>query len=226
MPSRVSTLPRIADDLDAEAERVDLRGAARRTGADARALRQLAEGEAVAGDQHVARVLAQRDGGQRQPRVGRGGQVLERVDGEVDLAGGDRLAQRGDEHALAADRDERRVAAVALGGDRDELDVDAVQLAQPGGDELGLGGGERAGAGADAHGRHCVLTPDPGDGLDGGLVEREQVGEGVGVGEAGRTVDELLDAHGGRVDELVGDALQRAAHLLDLVGAEGGHAGG
>ena len=58
------------------------------------------------------------------------------MDGEVDLAGRDGLAQRGDEDAGTAEGDERRVAAVALRGDGDQLDVDAVQLAQPGGDEL------------------------------------------------------------------------------------------
>ena len=62
--SRVSTLPRIGCDLQAEAEREHLRGAARRTGAEPRAGGQLAEGQAVAGDQHVARVRA--DAGRRR----------------------------------------------------------------------------------------------------------------------------------------------------------------
>ena len=57
-------------DLQTEAEGVELRGPARRAGADAAADRQLAEGEAVAGDDDVARVLAQRYGGQREA-VGR-----------------------------------------------------------------------------------------------------------------------------------------------------------
>ena len=57
-----------ADQLDAEAERGELGDPARGAGADAGAGRQLAEGEAVAGDDHVARVLAQRDGGQRDAR--------------------------------------------------------------------------------------------------------------------------------------------------------------
>ena len=52
------------DDLQTEAEGVQLGGAARRAGADPAADRQLAEGQAVAGDDDVARVLAQGYGGQ------------------------------------------------------------------------------------------------------------------------------------------------------------------
>ena len=55
---------------------------------------QLAEGQPVAGDQRVARVLAQRHRGEHEA-LGLGGrQVLERVHGEVDLAGEQRVAQR------------------------------------------------------------------------------------------------------------------------------------
>ena len=105
LPIRVSTLPRIADDLETEAERVQLGGPARRAGADAAAGRQLAEGEAVAGDDDVARVLARRA---RRParcrRAGSVGQVLERVHGDVDVAAQQRVAQRADEDAGAAER--------------------------------------------------------------------------------------------------------------------------
>ena len=58
------------DDLQTEAEGVQLGGAAGRAGADAAADRQLAEGEPVAGDDDVARVLAEGYGGQRDA-VGR-----------------------------------------------------------------------------------------------------------------------------------------------------------
>ena len=57
-----------AGDDQAEAEGVELGGAARRAGADAGAGRQLAEGEAVAGDERVARVLAGGHGGERECR--------------------------------------------------------------------------------------------------------------------------------------------------------------
>ena len=53
------------DDLEAKAERGELGSPARRPGADAAADGQLAEGEAVAGDDDVARVLAEGYGGQR-----------------------------------------------------------------------------------------------------------------------------------------------------------------
>ena len=63
----MSTLPRTVDDLQAEAERAQLRGAPGRAGADPGAGGQLAQGQAVAGDEHVARVLPRRDGGEHEP---------------------------------------------------------------------------------------------------------------------------------------------------------------
>ena len=62
MASRVSTLPRIGDDVEPHAEGVQLRCPPGRTGADAGAVGQLAEGQPVAGDEHVARVAADRHG--------------------------------------------------------------------------------------------------------------------------------------------------------------------
>ena len=84
---RVSTLPRMPATSRPRPSASSWRDPARGAGAEAAADRQLAEGEAVAGDEGVARVLAQRDGGQRDAVGGRRRQVLERVDGEVDLAG-------------------------------------------------------------------------------------------------------------------------------------------
>ena len=74
LPIRVSTLPRIADHVETETERAQLRGPARGAGADARTGRQLAEREAVAGDDDVARVLPDGHGGQRDLLV-RGGRA-------------------------------------------------------------------------------------------------------------------------------------------------------
>ena len=128
-----------------------------RAGADAGAGGQLAEGEPVAGDDHVARVLARRYGGQRDAVGRRGGQVLERVHGEVDLAAQQRLAQRADEDAGAADLGQRRGGDVALGADRRP-----ARSSQPGGsrqgvgDQLALGAGQGGGAGADAD--RCVAV--------------------------------------------------------------------
>ncbi len=88
-----------ADHLEAEAEGVQLGDPARRAGADPAADRQLAEGEAVAGDDDVARVLAQRHRGQRDAVGGSGGEVLEGVHGDVDPAVEQGLAQRAHEDA-------------------------------------------------------------------------------------------------------------------------------
>ena len=77
LPIRVSTLPRMSDDLQTEAEGVQLGGPARRAGADRAADRQLAEGEPVAGDDGVARVLARRvRRPARCPSAGRVGRSL------------------------------------------------------------------------------------------------------------------------------------------------------
>ena len=146
---RVSTLPRIGEHVEPEAERVQLRGPARGAGADLRADRQLAEGEPVAGHHGVARVLAQRYGDQVDVR-GRGGrQVLEGVHGDVAATVEQRGAQRADEDAGAAHAGQRGVGDVAVGGDLDELDLDAEGRADRVGDVTGLGAGEHGAAGAD-----------------------------------------------------------------------------
>ena len=137
-------------ELQAQAEGGELADPTRRTGAEPAADGQLAEGEAVAGDDHVARVLAQRHGGQRDAVGGRGRQVLERVDGEVDVAVEERVAQGADEDPGAAQLGERGGAAVALGRDLDELDLAAEVRLDQLGDEPGLGGGQGGGAGAEA----------------------------------------------------------------------------
>ncbi len=62
----------------------ELAGAARASGADPSAARQLAQGETVLRDQDVAGVFA--DGDRREPEPGRelGGKVFQAVDGDVD----------------------------------------------------------------------------------------------------------------------------------------------
>ena len=122
---RVSTLPRMPCELEPEAERGELADPAGRARAEPAADRQLAEGQAVAGDDDVARVLARRDRGERDAVGGGGRQVLERVDGHVDPAVEQGVAQGADEDAGAAELGERRGAAVALGRDLDELDLAA-----------------------------------------------------------------------------------------------------
>ncbi len=95
------------DDIQTEAERVELGDPPRRAGADAGTGRQLAEREPVAGHDDVARVLAWRHGGERDPVARAGGQVLEGVDGQVDPAVEQGVAQRADEDAGPADLGER-----------------------------------------------------------------------------------------------------------------------
>ena len=82
--------------------------------------------EVVAGDDGVARIFAGRDGGQREPRIGRRREVLQRVDGEVDFARDDGFAQRRRRRRPVRRGGQRsRLVAVALSGDGDEFDVDA-----------------------------------------------------------------------------------------------------
>ncbi len=150
----MSTLPRRSRDLEAEAEGLELGPAPRRAGADGGAGGQLAEGQAVPRDERVAGVLADGDGGDGGARVGGGRQVLEGVDGEVDAAVGEGLAQRRDEDARTAQLGERgALVAVALGAHLDELDV-VPERAQAVGDPRRLGRREGRAAGAEAQGAH------------------------------------------------------------------------
>ena len=75
-----------ADHVQTEAEGEQLRDPPRRARADPAAGRKLAQGEPVAGHDHVARVLARGHGGERDPVGGGGREVLERVHRDVDLA--------------------------------------------------------------------------------------------------------------------------------------------
>ncbi len=60
--------------------------AAQAAGADARAGRQLRKGRAVAAEEGVAGIGARQRGGEREPGVKLGGEVLEAVHGDVDAA--------------------------------------------------------------------------------------------------------------------------------------------
>ena len=161
-----------ADRLDAqaEAERGELRGAARGAGADDRAGGQLTEGEPVAGDERVAGVLAHRDRRDDQAGLGCDRQVLERVHREVDLAALQGVPDGGGEDAGAADGGQRRGRGVAEGGDLDQLDL-VAERPQLVGDPPGLGGREGAAAGAE---------PD-----HPGRRSRQGRGVGAAVGGAG-----------------------------------------
>ena len=90
-------------DLQTEAEGVQLGGSTRRAGADPAACGELAEGQPVAGDDHVARVLAERYGGERDAGGRLGRQVLQRVHRDVDAVVQQRLAEGADEDSGAAE---------------------------------------------------------------------------------------------------------------------------
>ena len=109
---------------------------ARRTGAHPGAPAQLSQDPPVR-DERVARVLPARDGG--DPQVGRlgGGKVLERVHGDVDVARGQRVAQRRHEHP-DPELGHRRGRAVTAGRDGDDL-ARVPGCGQPVGDRGGLG---------------------------------------------------------------------------------------
>ncbi len=116
-------------------------------------LHQLVQGQALGRDQRVPDVLALRDGGQHQALGGGGGQVLERVHGEVDPALQQRVAQRGDEHTGAADLRQRLAGGVAVGGDLDQLDGAPGEPGHLAGHHARLGHGEGAAPGAEPQGR-------------------------------------------------------------------------
>ena len=132
---------------------MQLGGPPRGAGADPRAGRQLTEGEPVAGDDRVARVLAGRDGGERDLVVRGGREVLERVHRHVDLAAEQRVAQGADEDADPAEGGQRRGRDVAVGGHLDQHHLAAEGGGQCVGDVAGLGAGEQGGAGAHAQRR-------------------------------------------------------------------------
>ncbi len=138
------------DGLDVGAEGVQLRAATLAAGADDRALRQRGKAVILHRDEHIARVDARRRGGQRE-RLGQfGGQILERVHGEIDAALGERLFDFLGEHALGADLGEGDFLQPVAGG-LDDLDFDGVALrAQKRGDVVGLPERELRAAAADA----------------------------------------------------------------------------
>ena len=123
-------------------------------------------------DVGVAGVGAGRNGGQREARIERGGQVLERVDGEVDAAFGQRLFDLLDEDSLAVRPAAQGCAAIvfrggavgvgllqAVAGGVDDLDLDGVAGGAQGvGDMVGLPERELGAARADADGVSHVTS--------------------------------------------------------------------
>ena len=85
--------------------------------------RQRRQREVATTDQHIAGILAPRDGRDDQSGCQLGGNVLHRVHGAVDALGCQRFLNLLDENALAADGAEWGVEETISGGlDRDQLD--------------------------------------------------------------------------------------------------------
>ena len=76
------------------------------------------------------------------------------MDGDVDVAAEQCVAQGADEHAGAAQGGQRRGRGVAVGGHLDQLDLVAEADPDQVGDDRRLGGGEQGGTGAEAEGGH------------------------------------------------------------------------
>ena len=94
--------------------------------------------------------MALGDGGDFESWGQFGGQVFQRVDGEIDASSGEGFFNFFGEHALGADLRQRDVGDFVAGG-VDDLDFDFVAtVAQEGGDVVGLPEGELGAAGADA----------------------------------------------------------------------------
>ena len=83
------------------------------------------------------------------PSAGRGRQILERVDDDVDVTGEQGGPDRGDEHPGAADGGQRTAIHVALGADPDEFDCTSGQGRDRVADPAGLGQRQGAAPGAD-----------------------------------------------------------------------------
>jgi hypothetical protein len=124
-------------------------------------------------DEDVACIGALRNGGEDEPRVELGGQVLERVDGEVDAALGERVFDLLDEDSLAVRRRGERwerscfgpigVLGHAVAGGADDLDHDlTAAVVQPGGDVIGLPEGELGASRADTDGFCHLWIKDTG----------------------------------------------------------------
>ena len=123
------------------------------------ALGQGVEGPVTFADEDVAGVGALRDGGEDEARIEFGGQVLERMNGEVDAALGERVFDLLDEDSFAARSGASAGAIGAVGllhavaGGADDLDLDRVAaVTQLGGDVVGLPEGELRASRADADG--------------------------------------------------------------------------
>ena len=114
--------------------------AARAGGGDARTGGQHVQPPGRFADEGVAGIGAWGDGGEREARVYIGREVFERVDGEVDAAGGECLFDLLDEDAGAVGGESiERSILQAIAGGADDFDLDGVAIgAKQRGDVVGL----------------------------------------------------------------------------------------
>ena len=116
-------------------------------------------------DEDVAWVSALGNGSQGEALVDGGGEIFQRVNGEIDLADGERLFYLFDKDALGIERDSvvlrRRDEAGllhAVAGGANDLDLYGVAVrSQAIRDVIGLPERELRSPGADAYGRHNLL---------------------------------------------------------------------
>lgn len=152
--------------LDVGSEMPELCGASQAGGADLGTSGQLVQRvHRRAGDQAIFDKVPIEYGGDGQALALLGGQVLEAVDGEVGLAGGQDLFElRGEEARVLEAPQGRAPVTVAAGGDLFDFDFEMrMNLLQRGGDELSLSDGQRPAAGYHCKNVHRNLSKDPSD---------------------------------------------------------------
>jgi hypothetical protein len=155
-------------ELEVGAEGQELGLAAGAGGAYAASQGQGVEGPVFLADPGVAGIDSGRDGGEGEARVEFGGEVLERVDGEVDAAFGQGFFDFLDEDALAAGQGREGFGGGfrefgllhAVAGGADDFDLDGVAgVAECGGDVVCLPESELGASGANADGfSHGLLS--------------------------------------------------------------------
>jgi protein SCO1/2 len=145
------------DEADVRAEGEDHRLAARAGGRDGGARRQHVQAPVVFADEGVAGVGSRGDGGELEAQVDLRWQVFERMDGQVDATGGERVFDLLDEDARAIRRETLRrgkagvLHAVADGADDLEF-YRVAERAELRGDVVGLPERELGAARADTDG--------------------------------------------------------------------------
>src|SRR5579863_10285647 len=137
-------------NVEVGADSFELRLTAQAAGADARTLRQFLKTRIVARAEGVARVFPFCDGGDFESGGKFGGQVFQRVHGEIDAAGGEGFFNFFRKHAFGTDHGKGDVGDFVAGGVND-FNFDFVAAgAQQRGDVVGLPERQLRAAGADA----------------------------------------------------------------------------